>query len=119
MAIVNIKGKGENFTFPTMSPTVSKTNSVSMPYNICHMQILSTLDQSTILSFIFDVTLYQLTKSLDWSKLKAFADDKINSNEKLKLLRRARTIVGKGENDGCQHFFLFQQCFQNPPHSVL
>ena len=44
-------------------------------------------------------------KVLDWSKLKAFADDKINLNDKSKLvLGRAYNIVGKGENAGYQHF---------------
>ena len=38
-------------------------------------------------------------KILDWSKLKAFADDKINLTEKLKfVLGTAENIVGKGEN---------------------
>ena len=50
---------------------------------------------------------------LDWSKLKAFADDKINVTEKLKFVfERVENIVGKGENAGNQHFLLFPQCFQ-------
>ena len=50
---------------------------------------------------------------LDWSKLKAFADDKIVVAEKLKfVLGRVENIVGKGENAGDQHFLLFSQCFQ-------
>ena len=53
---------------------------------------------------------------LDWSKLKAFADGKINLKEKLKFdLGRAENIVGKGENAGYQHFLLFSQCFQKAP----
>ena len=52
-------------------------------------------------------------KNLDWTKLKAFADDKINVNETLKLVfGRVENIVGKGENAGYQHFLLFPQCFQ-------
>ena len=52
-------------------------------------------------------------KVLDLSKWKAFADDKINVTEKLKLvLGRIENIVGKGENAGYQHFLLFPQCFQ-------
>ena len=52
-------------------------------------------------------------KMFDWSKLKAFADDKTNVTEKLKfVLGRVENIVGKGENAGYQHFFLFPQCFQ-------
>ena len=36
---------------------------------------------------------------LDWSRLKAFADDKINMAEKLNfVLERAENIAGKGEN---------------------
>ena len=40
-------------------------------------------------------------KFLDWSILKAFADDKINVTEKLKfVLGRVENIVKKGENAG-------------------
>ena len=54
-------------------------------------------------------------KILDSSKLKAFADDKLNATEKLKfVLGRVENIVGKGENAGYQHFLLFPQCFQKP-----
>ena len=50
---------------------------------------------------------------MDWSNLKASADNKLNVNEKLKfVLGRVENIVGKGENAGYQHFLLFQQCFQ-------
>ena len=54
-------------------------------------------------------------KILDWSKLKAFADDKINVNKKLKFgLEKEENFVEKGENAGYQHFLLFPQCFQQP-----
>ena len=44
-------------------------------------------------------------KFLDWSKLKALPDIKINVTEKLKfVLGRAENITGKGENAGYQHF---------------
>ena len=47
-------------------------------------------------------------KFLDWSKLKALADNKINATEKLKfVLGRVEYIVGKGENAGYHHFLLF------------
>ena len=40
-------------------------------------------------------------KILDWSKLKAFADDKINVTKELKfVLGRVENIVGKRENAG-------------------
>ena len=45
-------------------------------------------------------------KILDWFKLKAFADNKIYVNKKLKLgIGRVENIVGKGENAGYQDFF--------------
>ena len=47
-------------------------------------------------------------KILDWSKLKAFADDKINKTEKFKfVLGRVENMVGKGENTGDQHVLFF------------
>ena len=52
-------------------------------------------------------------KILDWSKLKAFADDKITIAEiKISLSHRVENIEGKGKNAGYQHFLLFPQCFQ-------
>ena len=51
-------------------------------------------------------------KIVDLSKLKAFADDKLNVTQKLKFpLGRVENFVGKGENAGYQHFLLFPQCF--------
>ena len=52
-------------------------------------------------------------KSVNWSILKAFADDKLDWAEKFKfVLGRVENIVGIGENAGYQHFLLFPQCFQ-------
>ena len=51
-------------------------------------------------------------KILDWSKLKASADEKINAINKLKfVLGWVENIVEKGENAGFQHFLLLPQCF--------
>ena len=51
-------------------------------------------------------------KILDWSKFKAFADDKLNvARIMISVSDRVRNIVGKGENAGYQHFLLFPQCF--------
>ena len=51
------------------------------------------------------VTSLANNRILDWSKLKAFADDKINVNENLKVgLERVENIEGKGENAGNQQF---------------
>ena len=53
-------------------------------------------------------------KILDWSKFKAFADDKLRvRSEKLKfVLGRVENIVGKEDNAGYHRFLLFSQCFQ-------
>ena len=59
-------------------------------------------------------------KILDWFNLKAFADEKMNLNKKLKLvLQRVENIAGKGENADNQHFLLFPECFQKPSLSGL
>ena len=57
---------------------------------------------------------------LDWSKLKAFADDNIIVIviQNLRFASgRVKNIVGKGENAGYQHFLLFRQCFQKASFS--
>ena len=61
----------------------------------------------------FDVVkILTIRQILEWSNLKAFADDKINVTEKLKfVLGKVENIAGKGENAGYQHFLLFTQCF--------
>ena len=47
-------------------------------------------------------------KVLDWSNLKAVADDRINVNEQMKFgLGRVENIVVKEENVGYQHFLIF------------
>ena len=52
-------------------------------------------------------------KISDWSKLKAFADDKLNVTQNIKVVfHRTENIVGKEENAGYQHFLLFPQCFR-------
>ena len=57
-------------------------------------------------------------KIFDWSRLKAFADDKTNVTEKIQfVLGRVENIVGKEENAGCQHFLPFPQCFQKATFS--
>ena len=52
-------------------------------------------------------------KILDWSKFKAFADDKFNVVRiMISVSDRVENIVGKGEIAGCQHFLLFPNYFQ-------
>ena len=60
------------------------------------------------------ITLYQTTKTLGLSKVKAFAENKLNVTQDIKVIfHRIENIVGKEENAGNQHFLLFPQCFQN------
>ena len=52
-------------------------------------------------------------KSLHWSKLKAFQDDKKNVTENLKFVwGHVENIAGKGENAGFQHLLLFPNVFK-------
>ena len=50
----------------------------------------------------------QNNKILDVTKLKAFADNKLNMTKTMiSLFERVENSVGKGENAGYQHFLLF------------
>ena len=52
-------------------------------------------------------------KTFDATKLKAFADDKINiAQMMISIFDMLENILGKGENAGYQHFLLFPQCLQ-------
>ena len=54
-------------------------------------------------------------KILDVTKLKAFADEKINvAHMMISVFDRIENMLGKGENAGYQHFLLFPPCFQKP-----
>ena len=69
------------------------------------------------LSLLFPEHVIELTlpndRILDLSILKAFADDNLDVNQKLKFaLGRVENIMWKGENAGYQHFLLFPKCFQ-------
>ena len=57
--------------------------------------------------------LYQTTKIPDWSKLKAFTDDKLKvAKIIISAFDSLENIAGKGENAEYQHFLLFPQCFK-------
>ena len=54
-------------------------------------------------------------KILDMTKLKAFADDKLNIDKMtISVLDRVENTERKGENAGYQHFLLYPQCFPRP-----
>ena len=54
-------------------------------------------------------------KILNVTKLKAFAENKLNiSKLTISLFDRVENTVGKGENAGHKHFLLFPQCFPKP-----
>ena len=49
------------------------------------------------------------------TKLKSFANDKLNDPEKkITLNDRVENTVGKGKNAGYKHFLPFPKCFPNP-----
>ena len=51
-------------------------------------------------------------KISDWSKSKAFADDKLNVTQNIKVVfHRIENNIGKKEDAGYKHFLLFPQCF--------
>ena len=54
-------------------------------------------------------------KTIDWSKLKAFAFNNLKVVKiRINVLDRMENFVRKGENAGYQDFLLFPQCFQKP-----
>ena len=56
-----------------------------------------------------------MTIFVDWTRLKAFAENKLNAGKiKISVFEREENIVGKGENAGHQHFLLFPQCLLKP-----
>ena len=67
--------------------------------------------------YVYCLTLYSDNtlpndKILDVTKLKAFADDKLNVTKMMiSLYDRVENTLGKGENAGDQHFLLFPQFF--------
>ena len=98
---------------------------------ICLKMSLISLDSA---SFLYDETVFTTTaclkakkksihyiylnplpedKILGLPKLRAFADDKLNITQNIRVVfHRMENIVGKEENAGYQHFLLFPQCFQ-------
>ena len=90
------------------------TTIFSFSYDVFKLKALS-LGLQKLSSCVNSVT---NNKILDLTKLKAFADDKINVTQTLKFtLGRVENIVGIGENAGYQHFLLFLQCFQKATFS--
>ena len=56
------------------------------------------------------LTLYHMTKILDWSKLIVLAVDKMNMAQmRIFVFDTEGNTVEKGENTGYQHFLLFQK----------
>ena len=65
-----------------------------------HLNTMAFLGQGLILQD-FSFNFLPNDKILDWMKLKAFADDKINICQKIRVvLGSIVVIVGKGENAG-------------------
>ena len=73
-------------------------------------------DLSTLhVSFVIYIHPLPDNKILALSKLKAFADDKLDVVKMMiSTFDQLESSVGKGENEGYQHFLLFPLCFQKP-----
>ena len=99
--------------------------SIWIRLKFCHVVKYSSLT-FYIIYFILKIVTSNFVNSLpnnkilNWSKLKAFVDDKIRVNEKLKFgLGRVENIVGIGDSAGYQHFLLFPQWFRKAAFSRL
>ena len=91
-----------------MFSTLSKREIIIL--STFHLSSANALNlvQSKILLFGKVLIPLPNNKILDHSKLKAFADDKINVTAKQKfVLGRVENIVGEGKNAGYQHFSPF------------
>ena len=76
------------------------------------MKGFEQLSTSRLLEFEI-IFLHQMTIFLDKTKLKAFADDKLNvAVMMIQVFDGVENTVGKEENVGYQHFLLFLQSFQ-------
>ena len=94
-----------------MFSTYSKTNvHFSVTFILSSANSLN-LDQSKILSFGKELTLPNI-EIVDQSKLKAFADNKIDPTQKWNLFwKEKKTMWEKQKKAGFQHFLLFTRCF--------
>ena len=71
-----------------------------------------TLQNANLLFDNINFNSFPNDKILDGTKLKAFADEKVNvAQMMISLCYRVENTVGKGESAGSQHFLLFPQCF--------
>ena len=88
---------------------------VFLPHvSLCHLtQCLFQIHLYVMLSWVLNISPSTDDKILGLPNLKAFADDKPNVTQNIKVVfHRTENIVEKEENAGYQHFLLFPQCFQ-------
>ena len=125
----NILGKGENVGNRHFLLFLQCFLSLLNKFQFLATLILSSanafnLRQSKTLLFCKEsnylaASLYKTT-FLEWFKMKAIADDRINVTEKSKfVLGREENIVGTGGNDSNKHFLLYLQFFSKSFFSGL
>ena len=96
--------------FSTLPMTIFYTFKRHISLVVCKMHLILTSQK--INGKWYRVNPLQDDKILDLHKLKAFADDKLNVTQNVKLvLHKIENIVRKEENAGYQHSLLFPQCF--------
>ena len=78
-----------------------------------HLSVSSLVCKLNITSKLFNS--YQMKKTLDFSKLKAFVDDNLNVTNVRFFFESFESIVGKEENAGHQHFWrtIVPQCYRS------
>ena len=89
-------------------------NSIFLLFLQCFLHIQKQISsfEPPLISVCHLVNSLPSDKVLNWSKLKALADDKINLTEKLKFgLGRVQKIVGKEENAGYKHSLISPTMF--------
>ena len=101
--------------FPTMFFILSKKEiNIFGTFKLSSADIFNLVWSQNLSFWKGSFTLQQTRKPDDWFKLKAFAEEIININEKLNFnFGRIENIVREGENAGNP------QCFQKPSDSGL
>ena len=90
----------------TVNDLLSATFHFSLSHNVVVM-LLRRIQYNHHLSLDYSIGINPL------SKLKAFADNKLNVPRKIKFaFNKVENEVGKGDNAGYQHFLLFPQALQ-------
>ena len=99
-----MQGKNWHFVLWGIEYIIGKGENASCQHFLLSKQCF----QKACISMSFNSLPYD--KFMDWSKFKAFADDKRDWKSEI-CFGKVENIVGKEENAGYQHFFPFSTMF--------